>query len=113
MREQYIDFYDNNKDDIFITAKGVITLKHIGNIQNQVYNYENVCTYEMRCEGYESYQAYIDTITTYFLAYCTISPTMVKYSPSKYYFVCHRIRGGESIYERAIIWHYGDDCQNT
>lgn len=61
VREQYIDFYDNNKDDIFITAKGVITLKHIGNIQNQVYNYENVCTYEMRCEGYESYQAYIDS----------------------------------------------------
>lgn len=61
VREQYIDFYDNNKDDIFITSKGVITLKHIGNIQNQVYNYENVCTYEMRCEGYESYQAYIDS----------------------------------------------------
>ena len=61
VREQYIDFYNKEHDVIFITAKGVITLKHIGGLKNEVEDYKNVKTYEMVCEGHESYQAYIDS----------------------------------------------------
>ena len=61
VREQYIDFYNKEHDVIFITAKGVITLKHIGSLKNEVEDYKNVKTYEMVCEGHESYQAYIDS----------------------------------------------------
>jgi transcriptional regulator with XRE-family HTH domain len=61
VREQYIDFYGMEKDKVFITAKGVITLKHIGAFKNQLGDYRNVCTYEMLCQGYDSYQEYIDS----------------------------------------------------
>lgn len=61
VREQYIDFYGKEHDDIFITAKGVITLKHIGGFKNELGDYRNVNTYEMICEEFESYQAYIDS----------------------------------------------------
>ena len=47
VREQYIDFYNKEHDVIFITAKGVITLKHIGGLKNEVEDYKNVKTYEM------------------------------------------------------------------
>lgn len=60
IREQYTDFYDRKHDNIFITAKGVIALKHSSDSIIFSINFEDVCTYEMLCEGYESYQAYID-----------------------------------------------------
>ena len=61
VREQYIDFYDEENDIIFITAKGVITLKHLGAFKNQMADYANVKTYEVMCQGYDSYQAYINS----------------------------------------------------
>ena len=61
VREQYIDFYDEENDIIFITAKGVITLKHLGAFKNQMADYANVKTYEVMCRGYDSYQAYINS----------------------------------------------------
>ena len=61
VREQYIDFYNKENDVIFITAKGVITLKHLGALKNQMADYTNVNTYEKMCQGYDSYQAYIDS----------------------------------------------------
>lgn len=61
VREQYVDFYGGEKDVVFITAKGVITLKHIIGFKNELVDYTDVKTYEMLCKGYESYQAYIDS----------------------------------------------------
>lgn len=46
---------------MFITAKGVITLKHIIGFKNDLVDYTDVKTYEMLCKGYESYQAYVDS----------------------------------------------------
>lgn len=61
VREQYNDFYGKENDVIFITAKGVITLKHLGAFKNQMDDYTNVITYEMMCQGFDSYQEYIDS----------------------------------------------------
>lgn len=61
VREQYVDFYGREKDVVFITAKGVITLKHISGLKNELDDYIDVKTYEMICKGHESYQAYLDS----------------------------------------------------
>lgn len=61
VREQYVDFYGREKDVVFITAKGVITLKHISGLKNELDDYVDVKTYEMICKGHESYQAYLDS----------------------------------------------------
>jgi transcriptional regulator with XRE-family HTH domain len=61
VREQYVDYYGENKDDIFITAKGAIYLKHIEKSIELDKKLEEVCTYEITCEGYSSYQELIDS----------------------------------------------------
>ena len=60
IREQYIDFYDKEIDGVFITAKGLITVKNciwnaqkISEIQNKL---PWVKTYEMIVGDYLSYQ---------------------------------------------------------
>lgn len=60
VREQYIDYYGDRKDRIFITAKGAITLKHISEDIIVKNNLQSVITYEMICKGYDNYQEYID-----------------------------------------------------
>jgi transcriptional regulator with XRE-family HTH domain len=61
VREQYIDFYNQKQDKIFITAKGVITLKHIDSSQNLGCDFENVSTYEMICDESSCYQELLDS----------------------------------------------------
>jgi transcriptional regulator with XRE-family HTH domain len=61
VREQYTDFYDRKQDKIFITAKGIITLKHIEPFQNHGCDLNNVSTYEMICDGKSSYQELFDS----------------------------------------------------
>lgn len=61
VREQYVGFYGEPEDRIFITAKGVITLKHIVGSEEILTGLSSVETYEMICNGYSSYQEYIDS----------------------------------------------------
>jgi transcriptional regulator with XRE-family HTH domain len=60
VREQYTDFYERKQDKIFVTAKGVITLKHIESVQNMEDKLKDVLTYEMICDGKTSYQELFD-----------------------------------------------------
>jgi hypothetical protein len=60
VREEYIDFYNQRRNKIFITAKGVITLKHIDSAQSLGCDFENVSTYEMICNGSSCYQEVLE-----------------------------------------------------
>lgn len=61
VREQYTDFYGDTIDRLFITAKGVITLKHIVSSEEILINLSGVETYEMMCGDCSSYQEYVDS----------------------------------------------------
>ncbi len=61
VREQYTDFYDRKQDKIFITAKGIITLKHIEPTQNMEDKLKDVLTYEMICDEKPCYQDLLDS----------------------------------------------------
>jgi transcriptional regulator with XRE-family HTH domain len=61
IREQYIDYYGEQQDCVFITAKGAIYLKHIEKSKELDNQLDNICTYEMLCEGCSSYQECIDS----------------------------------------------------
>ncbi|SDJ31332.1 Helix-turn-helix [Lachnospiraceae bacterium G41] len=58
VREQFLDFDNENKDIIFITAKGVIAIKR------RIPDFEfpdEVKTYEMYCDNHSCVQEYIDS----------------------------------------------------
>jgi transcriptional regulator with XRE-family HTH domain/RNA binding exosome subunit len=61
VREQYTDFYDKKQDKIFITAKGIITLKHIEPTQSLGGDFENVSSYEKICKWETCYQELLDS----------------------------------------------------
>ena len=60
VREQYTDFYGEQIDRVFITAKGAITIKHIINSDEILSYLDDIVTYEIICGKYSSYQEYID-----------------------------------------------------
>lgn len=60
VREQYEDFAGQLRDEIFITAKGGITMKHITDLSEVCDDLEKIKTYEMYCGEYYSYQDYIN-----------------------------------------------------
>lgn len=72
VREKYTDFDDEEKENVFITANGIITLKQLG-FKDDTINFEDgivmnagigkedsFLSYEHRCDGYDTYQEYID-----------------------------------------------------
>ncbi len=61
VREQYTTFYGTTEDRVFITAKGVIALKHSGAMDPAAFvNRDQIQTYERLCRGYSSIQEFID-----------------------------------------------------
>ncbi len=59
VREQFMDYRNEENDYIFITAKGVIALKR--RVPSDTLNFANVKTYEMMCGDCDSIQDYIDS----------------------------------------------------
>lgn len=58
VREQFVDYDGDNRDIVFITAKGIIAVKR------RIPDFampENLKSYEMLCENYSSVQEYIDS----------------------------------------------------
>ncbi len=49
VREQYTDFYGKQIDRVFITAKGVITIKHIINSDEILSYLDDIVTYREIC----------------------------------------------------------------
>lgn len=61
VREQYMDYYEVPRDDLFITAKGAIYIKHIEKSTELEKKLDEIHTYEVYCEGYNNYQELIDS----------------------------------------------------
>lgn len=65
VREQFVDFYNVNNDGVFITSKGVITIKNTFVDRDENENIKNllkkVQTYEMVTEKFDSYQEVINS----------------------------------------------------
>lgn len=59
VREKYIGYRNETIDRIYITAKGLITAKHLRVYEDESYEYD-VNTYEEICEGSSSIQEIID-----------------------------------------------------
>lgn len=60
VREQYKDFSGCNYDQVFITAKGIIGLKHLNISKKMKKRLKKAKTYEMICGECGCYQDYVD-----------------------------------------------------
>lgn len=61
VREQYKDWLDIDRDDLFITAKGVITLKNLPGTEIDRDELEGINTYEILIQNFSCYQDYIES----------------------------------------------------
>lgn len=106
-RECYKNLYGENKDETFITAKGLITI--INNNWMENISNTSAITYEKKCQGYDSYQEYLDNLNASKSVLAlepvngfrinVINYILQKYDYSKHKYLANDFFCGRSLYE--------------